>query len=87
MVDVRVRSMVHSQVDPENQILLNQGLPVEEVGELDDGMTRVVGVVGVSACRLRVVLPSDVELVSGEGLGLEEIIAVLNREMHSGSSS
>jgi len=75
------------KLTPKNQILLHQRLSVEEVGELDDGMPRVVGVVGVSAGRLGIVVLGDVELVSRKGLGLEQVIALLDREMHTGSSS
>lgn len=67
-----MRDVMHSQIEPEDKILLLKLLSVEEFREIDEWLAGVHVISGMGETGFVIVLLSDVEMVGTEGFGLEK---------------
>ena len=76
-----LRDMVHAEVEPDDDVGLGDVVAVEEGGEIDHGVVRVLGVVRVGGAGLGVFLFGDEEVVGGPVGGVVEVGGILDGEV------
>ncbi len=81
-----MRYVVHTEIEPSHKIFLLKGLAIEVLGKVNDGIFGVIFVVWVTGGQFGIFSLGDVEVVSGEALGVEKIARVLDGEVHAGSA-
>lgn len=77
----RVRHMVHTEIQPEDQILLLQALAVKVLVEVDGRIIHVLRVIRVGDPLLVIMLPGDLHVVPSPIGRVDEIRRVLHRQV------
>lgn len=73
--------MVHPKIKPDDQVLLFQTFAVEEVVEIDRRVVYILTIEPVSAFGLGILALCDVEVVLGPTCRIDQITAVLHRQV------
>lgn len=73
--------MMHSQVEPDDQVLLLQTLSVKEIVEVNRRVVYILTVESVSALGLGVLALCDLEVVFGPMCCIDQITAILHSQV------
>lgn len=76
-----ILTVVHSQVEPYDQVLLLQTLSVKEVVEIDRRVVDILAVEPVSAFGLSVLALRDMEVILGPMCRIDQVTTVLYRQV------
>ena len=76
-----LRDVVHAEIEPDDDVVLRDVVAVEEGGEIDHGVVRVLAVVGVGGAGLGVFLFGDEKVVGRPVGGVVEVGAVFDGEV------